>query len=818
MKFGEWFIAENSNLIYADLHYKITKDAEEQWPSSKDDQKRTLGSTDKDDELVRYMSNLPGYLKNSENIKEKAYSIGVLDWECLERWQHMHKQTIKSSKFSTSHTSISTSHPTVASSSHSSRSHSCSPVNHRMPHHTVLPYSVASPDLIGRQTTKSTGNNAFAVNESRNLVNNSLWHRKKIEERKKREHNSKMFQKIEKSPSLHMKGDLGHSFSEEKAEIQLQDYGHEKTNEGLEKSNTVVSGNVSEGQNRVVILTPINISGGDKLEVSQLPDPTASSNQKASADSSQGSNSTKLLDIHHSEFDSKFSRVNKPISIGEGPTKLSSDVIHHLPASGRAPVTPRRSKNLEMRTVASLKDDAVKSSKGVNTKSGEKVRSLSPLRRFSMGLGKIVKSYSSKEPDSPESSLVCNYRKSCAENLESPASVPARSRSSPLRRMLEPLLKPKDSNCGYSDNPLKKNSEPINRVSTSSIGQPDPSAVILAKAKLDITSCGSINVDNSQVEKKGRSSMVQALLQVAFKNDLPLFTFAVKNNGDVLAAAVKERNSSSCKGNQTLIYTFLMIREVKKKSASWINQGGKGKGKNYVPNVVAQMKVSISPLSNLREFVLFSVEPKNQNQHTSEFLPNNELAAIVSHIPLRIYPYSVINQHQGSLSEDVDQDASVNMTVILPSGVHSLPSTGGPSSLIQRWRSGGSCDCGGWDLGCQMKVLSGDHHLREKLTSKSPPVTGHFALFPQLDAQENRPEFALAPFKDDIYSVEFNSSLSVLQAFSMSIAALESIKMIGSREDQNLNIGKCLGETSCSPNGDIPTEAMGRTNHAFSPT
>lgn len=45
--------------------------------------------------------------------------------------------------------------------------------------------------------------------------------------------------------------------------------------------------------------------------------------------------------------------------------------------------------------------------------------------------------------------------------------------------------------------------------------------------------------------------------------------------------------------------------------------------------------------------------------------------------------------------------------------------------------------------------------------------------YPQ-GVQENQPALSLAPFKDGIYSVEFNSSLSVLQAFSICIAVLDS--------------------------------------------
>jgi hypothetical protein len=42
--------------------------------------------------------------------------------------------------------------------------------------------------------------------------------------------------------------------------------------------------------------------------------------------------------------------------------------------------------------------------------------------------------------------------------------------------------------------------------------------------------------------------------------------------------------------------------------------------------------------------------------------------------------------------------------VVLPRGEHSMPSQS--TSLMERWRSGSSCDCGGWDLGCGLEVLS----------------------------------------------------------------------------------------------------------------
>ncbi|KAF9600968.1 hypothetical protein IFM89_014674 [Coptis chinensis] len=53
-------------------------------------------------------------------------------------------------------------------------------------------------------------------------------------------------------------------------------------------------------------------------------------------------------------------------------------------------------------------------------------------------------------------------------------------------------------------------------------------------------------------------------------------------------------------------------------------------------------------------------------------------------------------------------DCSTSMNVIIPAGAHGGPGTrnGGPSSLTERWRSGGHCDCGGWDIGFPLTVLT----------------------------------------------------------------------------------------------------------------
>ena len=54
-----------------------------------------------------------------------------------------------------------------------------------------------------------------------------------------------------------------------------------------------------------------------------------------------------------------------------------------------------------------------------------------------------------------------------------------------------------------------------------------------------------------------------------------------------------------------------------------------------------------------------------------------------------------------------DEENQEKVKVVIPTGKHSLPRGDGrgPSSLLDRWRSGGGCDCGGWDMACPLTVF-----------------------------------------------------------------------------------------------------------------
>lgn len=53
-------------------------------------------------------------------------------------------------------------------------------------------------------------------------------------------------------------------------------------------------------------------------------------------------------------------------------------------------------------------------------------------------------------------------------------------------------------------------------------------------------------------------------------------------------------------------------------------------------------------------------------------------------------------------------ECSTSTEILIPAGIHGGPRTrvGGPSTIIERWKSGGHCDCGGWDVGCPLTILN----------------------------------------------------------------------------------------------------------------
>lgn len=133
-----------------------------------------------------------------------------------------------------------------------------------------------------------------------------------------------------------------------------------------------------------------------------------------------------------------------------------------------------------------------------------------------------------------------------------------------------------------------------------------------------------------------------------------------------------------------------------------------------------------------------------------------------------------------------DSVSPVKMNVVIPSGNHSLPTSEshGPSPLMDRWRIGGGCDCGGWDMACPLHIFSNlrirmaDSHL---LMDNRQPLK----LFFQ-GKKDTTPALTMAVMQDGQYAVDFHAQLSTLQAFSICVAVLHIMESsVSSRQEEN---------------------------------
>lgn len=693
----DWLNIDKTQLPDNDLISTINKNLENT-PSPSSSYYNQHGEKKKilNEELIKHMSNLPSYLEKGDiNLREKALSFGVLDWRHLEKWQQNHRQSFSPSS-SNNDSSFFT---TDISSTLSSRGQSCSPGE------TEVQYL-----------------------------------KQKSDKPVKREHN--LYKKYRSFSKLQV--------------IKPQ----ECEREGIEVQ-SILKMNTQKGK---------YIKQVEKLE-NLGPDVLYDHHDKGKHVAQSD------------DFESNHCHGIKQQSLN---VKLSSESFDTLSYSKKILISPSRGKNIE--DSPTKIDDKSEPNSGILR--NPELRNTSPNRMLRFGLNRVSRRCSSldlnPEPDHSgfevpklrnpsatrrfsiglnrfgrrSSSLdytnVPQTRSEISSNDK--VNVGRKSQMSPLRRLLDPLLKPKAVNTEYSADSSENISENFH------LQRPETS------------------------DGEKRSSTVQALVQMSIKNGLPLFTFADDKNTGILAATMKKLGISR-KGDNTWIYTFFNVDEVKKKN-TWINKKNHG----YIPSVIAQMRVSdIRNISvnefGTREFVSFSVDVRENDKQSTNYQPKDELAAILVKFPkhdnknISDSPFSVYTNNSVQVQKVPallglgGSDSLFSVMVILPGGSHGVPTQGKPSSLIERWRSGGLCDCGGWDLGCSLNVLIGQAKLdRGTNFSDTYQAANRVELFPQGEEVEDGPLFILSPFKDHVYSVEFDSSLSFLQAFSICISILNCRK------------------------------------------
>ncbi|KAG9158204.1 hypothetical protein Leryth_000359 [Lithospermum erythrorhizon] len=780
------------------------------------------------EELVRYMSKLPGFLKKDVKLNEKAFSVGVLDWKQLEKWQHFQKIGNQHSSASSDISSFSSS---GGSSSNSSRTHSLPPAQHKLGYPTLQSHFYGTPfENYNRGTESLDVNKLKAQDRKAAPIGFPGVHQTTLSTHlpsdQKPEYGLRDCKVKDKKVVKSAMVRESQSFEELKEKMKIQDseslrrhhkmrtstdhYTIDEVPARKQETPTYEHGNKYPQTRRSLKLTDTKVFGSNKAGHLSVP----SAIIEASC--------TKLAcDMPHScprEADASNPLIEEPCSGASQDNKISNDLFRLSSDSRDVPVNNNKGKKLQgEKSIPAVKDrfliNSVNPPMSSKTKSGSsgtpKVRNPSPTRRFSFSLPRVGKASSS----GPTSTVLqLSARNSIGSSGAEEACISSSSlnnskangkgRSSPLRRLLDPLMRP--ARASVSDS---RSSEPASK-SAEGHGESTSHSV---KVNSDLKTSRSGDAEVPHCSSK--SPTVRALLQVAVRNGFPLFTFAVDNKNDILAATM--RKSSSGKEEFSYIYSFFTVQEMKKKSGNWINHGRKDNGNNFVHNIVAQMKVTSASKQNLldqsilKEYVLFSYDAKQAE--TSDLEQNEELAAVVVKLSKKssrclcqnwqgyenfddsasklkqTHPLSSFkrNSDSGNMEGNRTED-QLTMTVLLPGGHHGQPIKGEPSTLVKRWQSGGACDCGGWDLGCRMRVLTDNVQFHQRSSSAKPHHTSKLLeLFSQGEGQDQKPVFSLAPFKDGIYAVEFNSSIEILQAFSISLSILSSLKVAEFVETSN---------------------------------
>ncbi|KAL2239588.1 UNVERIFIED_CONTAM: hypothetical protein Sindi_0600000 [Sesamum indicum] len=836
-KLGSILNFEKCERFYGDFHPQVPKHTKNfEGFHEKQHVERKLGRSE---EVVKYMSYLPSFLEKGENPQEKPFNIGVLDWHQLEKWQcnsnHISGINSKHPQFTSNNSSFITSE---GLSSHCCRENMLFPHQQGVNHHALSCHSNATPTEGCSSSTKLLAGNGVKFPDGKACSINPLKAQQSVLQASQSSSldtlNGLIDRKSKDSAQGRVPGTRWRHFEKDSIISGLKGNDGMQKREALKAERLVPSFIVTDHdfseRHRPVVLESTDDTGNRHFSLDHKSEFKVDNNRSLQANCHSCSRGY-TGNFCHIEFASDCACFHS-LPDGSGKTKgahvkqscakeirsinCPSGKEQTIPLTG-SEISPCIRKKLEEKNSGSkprnLAEEKVFQVK-VSIADSTTVENSSPTHHFSSGVGRICNSSSSNSlaipyPVSRDDPKVTSTSASSSNSTCEKSNATSRSRSSPLRRLLDPLLKPRGSDSHDFDRSSERNPLKTDKTKKSSGSQRESPALHSIKIRFDLKGCKTDDIIGTHKAEKNGLVMMQALLQVAVKNGNPLFTFTVDNCTNILAATVKKLSSK--KTAPRWVYTFFSFNEMKKKNASWKNQGCKDRNHGYIPNIVAQMKVSDILCTNsngkrpvskscVREFVLSSMGTQDIDQKSGPLTGDDELAAIVVKFLERVdeqskedgqwrgtfnklsviglnEPFQEVKSCSNSKDDKGNESASndiFSLTVILPSGHHGMPSNGEPWPLIERWKSGGSCDCGGWDLGCRIRVLANSNQSSQRSNlAKSQSST--FKLFSQEETEEKkRPVFIYSPFEDGIFSIEFNSSLNLLQAFSIGISVLNS--------------------------------------------
>ncbi|KAK8947505.1 hypothetical protein KSP40_PGU013159 [Platanthera guangdongensis] len=367
-----------------------------------------------------------------------------------------------------------------------------------------------------------------------------------------------------------------------------------------------------------------------------------------------------------------------------------------------------------------------------------------------------------------------------------------KSHLSPFKKLLNPIMKSK-SPCNSSLIEPRTSSSIASNTTTSSKGKFFPKSLLneISKTTQKIGTERNPRGSGQVIKTATFPTYLHAVLKWEFNRGDPSTEFSVKGPEDVLSAKIWKTDNP-----YNWVYTFhhCKLKRIMVRHGS--------KDRHLQPSlIIGQMLVSChlcsdvgesGPLDNTAstEFNLYDIAQARRNtaiQRSRCLLNSNQTS--VTECPLESNssmeterPRHPFGLHSSEFHSDLStsypwasDDLPPNLEiasivtqspayvkVVTPSARHGLPNREevSASSLLDRSRFGGGCDCGGWDMGCPVVVFE---------TGTEEPMV----LFVK-GKKENIPALTIIENGKGKYSVHFLAQLSALQAFSICIAILHS--------------------------------------------
>ncbi|KAG2541868.1 uncharacterized protein LOC120693232 [Panicum virgatum] len=755
------------------------------WPSRK---------TTTVDELVKHMSNVPSYLQHKETAdhrQDKALNVGVLEWGLLANWSQQQKHDLaRSHGTSPSNTSRSVlfsspSHSSASPSSRSLESNQSTPVNDH--HHSSI------RGQQSRLADKHHGTARYSPSPNSAVLSLLPAHGKHpCPETSSNYVGSGLSNVSLPSDSL---GSSSRScgrpeMDEDEESRRIEDIVHHCSRRLFTDSDSIGK-NLFTSNNNDSDPEQSSVLNGQNFEP-QIPD--------AAMDTPR--NGSRLPDVFLEDIEPSHEFPRIPHSCPLPIIDSAAKEIH---------TTSTEARNNFVGTAAKVSKNSNQNRSAMSgienpPQCSAKFSDRMPDRYLGAGTNRVNRSSSLKETP-------CDRQPDVGpsgDKIGDRSSSNSKGRRSPLRRMLDPILKPRHSS-PVRPSFVPKCHLPVNTPKQSlDMGGSVPQNVqrrsvdMVVNSNYPTEACINqpphvlLNSARYLQQEKDSPTTRQALLQLAWKNGLPLFMMSYGESG-ILAATVRKKGISE-KDDLESTYAVFTVEEPKKKSGTWIKAGGKNKKHHLLSSIVGELKVShrksrCHHTKNAhvhREFVLVGSEYLPSSEESGDSHISGELAAFISALPQQEAETSNQSSSQNMGQSDLApsgcgcpplgnfqpstrnaNSGSANVIAVLPDGFHGTSTSGQPLPLIERWKSGGACDCGGWDEGCTLSVLTGMAPGNGAVqANQAMDGSQRFELVAQGRLREDRNAFSMTSFKEGLYTVEFRSSIALLQAFAMCIVML----------------------------------------------